>query len=139
ARSTIHEFSLVYRQLVSEVDKAAGQRERFDAAHAHTLSELAHSLEETLEALDRQRESAVESSAETGRVSRQIVGRIGSAVMALQVGDSTRQRLEHVETGLDCLADIVRRKPVDGVTLGDEAVGQALTALSLLEQEQLRS
>jgi hypothetical protein len=139
ARSTIHEFSLVYRQLVSEVDKAAGQRERFDAAHAHTLSELAHSLEETLEALDRQRESAVESSAETGRVSRQIVGRIGSAVMALQVGDSTRQRLEHVETGLDCLADIVGRKPVDGVTFDHEAVGQALTALSLLEQEQLRS
>ncbi|KFL32142.1 hypothetical protein JP75_04015 [Devosia riboflavina] len=139
ARSTIHEFSQVYRQLVTEVAQAANQRDRFDAAHAHTLTELAHNLDETLEALDHQRQSAVESSAETGRVSRQIVGRIGSAVMALQVGDSTRQRLEHVEAGLDCLADILAGKPVDGATF-DEAVGaEALTALSLLEQELLRA
>ena len=131
ARTTIHDFSTVYRQLVSEVDQAASQRDRFDAAHAHTLTELAHNLDETLEALDRQRQSAVESSAETGRVSRQIVGRIGSAVMALQVGDSTRQRLEHVEAGLDCLAEIVG---------GDEALSvEALTAISPLEQEQLRA
>ncbi|MGV3574072.1 MAG: hypothetical protein ACO1O4_02925 [Devosia sp.] len=131
ARSTIHEFSQVYRQLVTEVDQAAGQRDRFDAAHAHTLTELAHNLDETLEALDRQRQSAVASSAETGRVSRQIVGRIGSAVMALQVGDSTRQRLEHVEAGLDSLAEIVG---------GDETLAaEALTALSMLEQEQLRA
>lgn len=139
ARSTIHEFSQVYRQLVTEVGQAANQRDRFDAAHAHTLTELAHNLDETLEALDRQRQSAVESSAETGRVSRQIVGRIGSAVMALQVGDSTRQRLEHVEAGLDCLADILGGKPVDG-SMFDDAVGEeALTAVSLLEQEQLRA
>ena len=131
ARTTIHDFSMVYRQLVAEVDQAASQRDRFDAAHAHTLTELAHNLNETLEALDRQRQSAVESSAETGRVSRQIVGRIGSAVMALQVGDSTRQRLEHVEAGLDCLAEIAG---------GDTALSaEALTAISLLEQEQLRA
>ena len=139
ARSTIHEFSQVYRQLVAEVGQAASQRDRFDVAHAHTLSELAQSLDETLDALDRQRQSAVASSAETGRVSRQIVGRIGSAVMALQVGDSTRQRLEHVEAGLDCLADIVGGKPVDGVNVDAAAGADALTALSLLEQEQLRA
>ncbi|MBN9334149.1 hypothetical protein [Devosia sp.] len=139
ARSTIHEFSQVYRQLVTEVGQAASQRDRFDTAHAHTLSELAQSLDETLDALDRQRQSAVEGSAETGRVSRQIVGRIGSAVMALQVGDSTRQRLEHVEAGLDCLADIVGGKPVDGMSLDEAVGGEAVTALSLLEQEQLRA
>ncbi|PXA99019.1 hypothetical protein DMC47_05405 [Nostoc sp. 3335mG] len=138
ARSTIHEFSQVYRQLTAEVEKAAGQRERFDAAHAHTLFELARNLDETLEALDRQRHAAVESSAETGRVSRQIVGRIGSAVMALQVGDSTRQRLEHVEAGLDTLADILAGRPIDGASLDASGSGEALTAISLLEQEQLR-
>jgi len=137
ARTTIHEFSQVYRQLTSEVEKAAGQRARFDAAHAHTLSELAEKLDETLGALDAQRHSAVESSAETGRVSRGIVGRIGSAVMALQVGDSTRQRLEHVEAGLQCLADIVAGKPVDGASFDESVQAQAVTALSLLEQTQL--
>ncbi|KQT44247.1 hypothetical protein ASG47_16960 [Devosia sp. Leaf420] len=139
AHTTIHEFSQVYRQLTAEVDRAASQRERFDKAHAHTLTELAQQLDETLEALDRQRLTAVEGSAETGRVSRQIVGRIGSAVMALQVGDSTRQRLEHIETGLDCLADIMAGKPVDGAVLDDAVTAEALAALSTLEQEQLRA
>lgn len=135
AHTTIHDFSQVYRQLTAEVDRAAGQRERFDRAHAHTLTKLAQQLDETLEALDRQREAAVEGSAETGRVSRQIVGRIGSAVMALQVGDSTRQRLEHVEAGLDCLADILVGKTELDAGLEAEAVA----ALSTLEQEQLRA
>ncbi|KKB77783.1 hypothetical protein VW35_14090 [Devosia soli] len=130
AHSTIQEFSQVYRQLTTEVGRAVSQRARFDTAHAHTLSELAENLDETLEALDAQRQSAVESSAETGRVSRGIVGRIGSAVMALQVGDSTRQRLEHVEAGLNSLADLLSES-------GDQR--EALTALSLLEEEQLRS
>jgi len=134
AHSTIHEFSQVYRQLTAEVGRAVSQRARFDTAHAHTLSELAQNLDETLEALDRQRQSAVESSAETGRVSRGIVGRIGSAVMALQVGDSTRQRLEHVEAGLDSLAELLSDAEFDGAT-----TGEVLTALSLLEEEQLRA
>ncbi len=138
ASRTIQEFSGAYRQLTGEVQQAASQRDRFDSAHAHTLSELAANLDETLEALDGQRQSAVESSAETGRVSRQIVGRIGSAVMALQVGDSTRQRLEHVEAGLDCLADILGGKPANGVSLDEAGMDEAVSCLSQLEQELLR-
>ncbi|SFV38351.1 hypothetical protein SAMN05216456_3358 [Devosia crocina] len=134
ARTTIHEFSQVYRQLTTEVEQAASQRARFDAAHAHTLSELAEQLDQTLCALDAQRQSAVEGSAETGRVSRGIVGRIGSAVMALQVGDSTRQRLEHVESGLACLADII----ADNEAFDDDSRRQSVAALSVLEQTQLR-
>jgi hypothetical protein len=138
ARNTIQEFSQAYRQLTAEVSLAVAQRSRFDAAHAHTLIELAQSLETTLVALDAQRRSAVESSAETGRVSRQIVGRIGSAVMALQVGDSTRQRLEHIEAGLDRLADIISSRKVDEIELEDAVIAEAVTVISHLEQEQLR-
>src|SRR5690606_34260883 len=94
ASRTIQEFAQIYRQLTAEVDRAATQRARFESAHADTLSGLARRLTETIGALDRQRSTAAAGSAETGRVSRQIVGRIGSAVMSLQVGDATRQRLE---------------------------------------------
>ena len=138
ASKTIHDFSQAYRQLTVEVEQAAAQRARFDAAHAHTLSELARSLDETLEALDCQRRASVESSAETGRVSRQIVGRIGSAVMALQVGDATRQRLEHVEAGLENLADILAGRAVAGHVVSEEMRDQALAVISTLEQTQLR-
>lgn len=137
ASRTIHDFSLVYRQLTGEVDQAAGQRARFEAAHAHTLSGLARNLTETLAALDAQRAAAIEGSAETGRVSRQIVSRIGSAVMALQVGDSTRQRLEHVETGLETLAALLAGRSALDVTLADGEAGEAIAAISVLEQTQL--
>ena len=132
ASRTIQEFAQVYRQLTGEVDRAASQRARFEAAHADTLSRLAKSLVETIEALDRQRAAALEGSAETSRVSRQIVGRIGSAVMSLQVGDATRQRIEHVETGLDAMAEIVAGSDLSGTERED-----AVAALTVLQQTQL--
>ncbi len=137
ANRTIQDFAQVYRQLTTEVDRAASQRARFEATHAHTLSHLGSSLAATLDALGQQRATALESSAETGRVSRQIVGRIGSAVMALQVGDATRQRIEHVETALSTLADLIEGKTALGQTLDEEDRSYALAAITALEQTQL--
>lgn len=137
ATRTLKEFSQVYRQLVIEVDAAVGQRNRFEAAHAHTLSELAARLTATLDGLEKQRASAVDGSAETSRLSRQIVGQIGSAVMALQVGDATRQRLEHIEAGLEHLAAIVSGETVFDIALPAEDRAGALDAIAALEQEQL--
>ena len=107
ASSTIQLFTTAYRQLTDEVGQAARQRGQFENAHADTLSQLAAGMDTALAELGRQRATSVESSAQTSRVSRQIVARIASAVMALQVGDATRQRIEHVEAGLDGLADLL--------------------------------
>ncbi|MFD1254060.1 hypothetical protein DEVEQU_02687 [Devosia equisanguinis] len=137
ASQTIQQFAQVYRQLTTEVDRAAQQRARFEASHAHTLSGLAGSLTDTIAALDAQRDQAAAGSAETGRVSRQIVGRIGGAVMALQVGDSTRQRIEHIEAGLDALADILDGKSTFDTQLPADEHADALAAISALEQAQL--
>ncbi|MCP8884576.1 hypothetical protein NIM87_13745 [Devosia sp. XJ19-1] len=132
ASRTIQDFAQVYRQLTAEVDRAANQRARFEATHAHTLSHLGSSLATTLEALGQQRTTALASSAQTGRVSRQIVGRIGSAVMALQVGDATRQRIEHVEAALSRLAE----HQSDPALAADHPA--ALAAISTLQHTQLR-
>ena len=137
ASRTIQDFAQVYRQLTTEVDRAAAQRARFEAAHGHTLSHLGSSLAGTLDALGQQRAAALESSAETGRVSRQIVGRIGSAVMALQVGDATRQRIEHVEAALSALADLRDGQSAFGQVLEPGEMGPALAAIAGLEQAQL--
>ena len=107
ASSTIQQFTTAYRKLTDEVGQAARQRNQFENAHADTLSGLAADMETALGELARQRAISADGTAETGRVSRQIVGRIASAVMALQVGDATRQRIEHVEAGLAALADLL--------------------------------
>ncbi|WP_297108457.1 hypothetical protein [uncultured Devosia sp.] len=137
ASRTIQDFAQVYRQLTTEVDRAASQRARFEGAHANTLTHLGHSLADTLSALDQQRAAALESSAETGRVSRQIVGRIGSAVMSLQVGDATRQRIEHVEQALATLADLLDGQEAFGQTLPADLYGSATAALADLQQRQI--
>ncbi|QYO76163.1 hypothetical protein [Devosia salina] len=137
ANRTIQDFAQVYRQLTAEVDRAANQRARFETAHADTLSHLGSSLATTLGALEQQRTTALDSSAQTGRVSRQIVGRIGSAVMALQVGDATRQRLEHVETGLALLADLLSGQSAEGHEFGESERPSALAAFAALQQTQL--
>lgn len=137
ASQTILEFSQVYRQLTAEVDKAASQRARFEESHAHTLTALARSLEGTLEALGGQRQAAAAGSADTSRVSRQIVGRIGSAVMSLQVGDSTRQRLEHVEAALEGLEALLAGRAVGNIAIAEDDRADAVAAFATLEQAQL--
>ena len=137
ATQTLKEFSQVYRQLVVEVDAAVSQRNRFEGAHAHTLSDLAGRLTSTLRALENQRASAVDGSAETSRLSRQVVGQIGSAVMALQVGDATRQRLEHIEAGFEYLANVLSGEPVFDIDIKPEDRTGALAVIATLEQAQL--
>lgn len=104
ATKTIEQFSAAYQQLTIEVRRAATQRAHFDASHRDTLSRLATRLEENLASLVARRRLSADGSAETSRVAREIAARIASAVMAMQVGDATRQRLEHVEAALQRLA-----------------------------------
>jgi len=139
ASRTIQQFATVYRQLTDEVRRAAEQRAHFEAAHADTLSGLAASMEQSLDTVTRQRQASVDGSAETGRVARQIGGRIASAVMALQVGDATRQRLEHVETALEIIADLIDGDSVAGTALTEDEHNAALAAIATLQAAQLSS
>jgi hypothetical protein len=134
ATATIQAFTTAYRRLTEEVGQAARQRRQFENAHADTLDALALDIEKALDELARQRAVSVASTAETGRVSRQIVGRIASAVMALQVGDATRQRIEHIESGIDTLSGLVEQ----GLMTADEA-NFARSALGGLQLAQLRA
>lgn len=123
ASSTIQQFTAAYRQLTDEVGQAARQRGQFENAHADTLSTLAASMDTALAELARQRAISVDGSAETGRVSRQIVTRIASAVMALQVGDATRQRIEHIESGIAALGDMLDTLPSEEGAAASAIVG----------------
>lgn len=118
ATRTIADFSRVYRQLTDEVHKADDQRLHFEATHKDTLTGLAGRLGTNLALVTQRRQEAANGGAETGRLSRQITGRIATAVSALQIGDMTRQRVEHIEASLTTLHDMLK----DATSLGDEVV-----------------
>ena len=60
---------------------------------------------------------AVAAASAVSQKSRQVGQSISDAVMALQIGDITRQRLEHVEYALAIVAEIL--EPPDGPTHAD--------------------
>jgi methyl-accepting chemotaxis protein len=101
ATKTIGEFAAKYQKLTSAITADVAQRQAFEALYRGRLIQLAPGLRTALAQLhDWQTESArgAERTAElTGAVSRQL----GQAVMALQIGDATRQRLEHIEAALE--------------------------------------
>ena len=139
ATKTIEEFSSVYRQLTGEVHRAAAQRAQFEATHRNTLSQLADRLQQNLGDIVTRRKLSADGSAETSRVTQLIAGRIGSAVMAMQVGDSTRQRLEHVEAGLLHLAAIGQGGSIPGVDCDPAEAPQLVRDGLTLEVLQLEA
>lgn len=137
ATRTIDEFSGAYRRLTAQVQRAVAQRAQFETAHRDTLSRLSGRLGVNLEALVKRRRLSADSSVETGRVSREIAGRIASAVISMQVGDSTRQRLEHTEAALDLIAGLAEGTLPEGVGLDLADRPAAIAAALALEAAQL--
>jgi hypothetical protein len=106
AAEAIAEFARTYQQLSAVVREASNARGVFETTHRATLAALADELETGLADVTAQRQRSIEISGDTGRISRDIEARVATAVMALQVGDATRQRVEHVEAALRDLADL---------------------------------
>jgi hypothetical protein len=142
AATTIAKFHRTYEALSGVVANAAIARGNFEAAHRDTLSALARDLEADLAEVTEQRLESVRSSAITGQMSRAITEKVATAVMALQVGDATRQRVEHVEAALaDAAALILPHEAGEGADAqhggGGATPHPILPAITELQQRQL--
>lgn len=134
AALAVTEFAQGHERLASAVRNAATQFSLFEASHRHILGELAAKLEQgLLDVVDRRATSAT-SSTETVRVSAEIASRVASAVMALQVGDATRQRVQHSEAAMTDLAGWIDGAVVAEITVPEKARSR-LTCLVLELQE----
>jgi hypothetical protein len=112
AASTVAEFFQQYQKLNAVVAEAAAARTRFAQSQREPLARVARTLHSLLEDMAAHRREAVTISAETGRMSRDIAQRVAKSVMALQVGDATRQRVEHVESALERLGTEAALAPI---------------------------
>jgi hypothetical protein len=88
------------------VDKAKMGEAAFEDAHAETLKLLPPRLMASVDAIALHRERAFAATSAVAERSREIAARVGEAVMALQIGDITRQRIEHVEDAVALIDDI---------------------------------
>ncbi len=101
----VGEFSRAYARLMENLGAAEQANSAFAARHGNTLRHIAGQMGAHLESVTQHRERGADKAAEHSRLTGQISVRVGSAVSALQVGDITRQRIEHVEQAVSTLLE----------------------------------
>lgn len=126
AAKTVKQFAGVYEALVEALRTADSERTSFEGKHKDTLRLLGERLTTSLAAVGAQRREAANASVQIGQMSSQIANRVGTAVFALQIGDITRQRVEHVEEALSGLVDLIGSGEPD-----DDANAQVATVCRL--------
>ncbi len=94
-------FSKSYDVLVANLAAARSANEAFATKHGATLSHISGKLGSQLSTLELQRADAAVRVAEHGKLTGQIRAGIGAAVSAMQIGDITRQRVEHAEQAFE--------------------------------------
>lgn len=120
-------FSLGYERLAKRLAAARISNSAFAARHGNAITQISQTLKseiETIAAFQKQAESIAAERAET---TSRIRGGIGKAIFALQIGDITRQRIEHVEKACELLRDGTRV----------QAAPEALAAIGRLQLLQL--
>jgi hypothetical protein len=111
AQATIDTFRHEHEKLVTLLDAASKAQTTFQKSYGRSLFSIAQGLDASLLAVDARRRQAGLAAVEIGKRSRQITGAIGSAICALQIADTTRQRIEHVHDALCLLLRGIKFEP----------------------------
>lgn len=116
-----------HAKLTASLERGVRNQIAFDGEFHDRLGLLATDLDEALRAIGQRRQVGLALMTEAGTRARGIARSAGLALVSLQIGDTTRQRLEHVLFGLE-RADAMAR----------DGEGDAAALLSRLQDAQLR-
>jgi len=104
ARRQIDEFDAELASLSQAVNQALRHESELGAKCGAMLPALPNRLQADADAMAAHHQSTASLASELAGLARRIQGGVAAAVGALQIGDMTRQRVEHVETALAMLA-----------------------------------
>jgi hypothetical protein len=136
AQRTIQNCARDHDHLSALLGAALAAQRDFEGRYGHALSALAGNLEQTLaEVAERQRRS-VSLTSDAALHSGKIAMAAGGAIIALQSGDSIRQRLEHAIKALRLLGAVASGDS-PGAGLDAQERGAAALVLRRHEAAQL--
>jgi uncharacterized protein YukE len=137
ARATVDDCGRDHDRLSGLIDDALGRQQDFVAQYRDELASVAQRLERSVAALAEGKARSVALSADAAAHSAKISMAVGGAIIAMQSGDSIRQRLEHCLTGLRLVcAAAADSRPCRGGTGGARVALERV--LRRLEAVQLR-
>lgn len=93
--------------LLGGMSVAQRDLDRFNNEHRQSLEVVGARLSQGLAAAANRRDYAIQAIRALGDVSSQMAARLALVVEALQVGDITRQRAEHISEALATLLDVL--------------------------------
>lgn len=104
-QSTIEGYYKEFQDLDSLLASAITTQANFQRTQREALNSITQQLDLCLDEVDARRKRNAESAQVIGARSAQISREVGVIVSALQIGDITRQRLEHVCEALEHVED----------------------------------
>lgn len=136
AQDTIQGCARDHDRLVALIKSALAAQQAFDQRYGAALTALASNLDRTLEAVTERQRRGVVLTRDAAVHSGKIAMTAGGAIIALQSGDSIRQRLEHALGGLRLLASLEAGKG-EGASFGVPEREAVALVLRRLEAAQL--
>lgn len=103
AQETVDAHGLEQLDLIRLLTSACAMQAEFAATHREMLALISQEMMSGFETVDSRRREAAIMAAGVGQRSRQIASAVGVAIIALQIGDTTRQRVEHTVDSLRLL------------------------------------
>ncbi len=136
--ANLQEFRADLEQVGSHLANAAANEARFETRHAGIVAAIPQQLSENLDTITSHRRLAAISAADVNAKSREVASGVSRVVIALQIGDTTRQRMEHAQEAAELFARIihsgacdVENEPWSGLTAFER---HALAAAGCAEQ-----
>lgn len=109
-------FVSLVRDISERLSSVHADTGRSVAQVGETLPAVSTTLVEAVDTID-QRSRQLEKVAErAAALVRNVQGKVGTVLSALQVGDATRQRIEHIQSGMDLVEELAHGSP-DGEML----------------------
>lgn len=128
AENTVESYLREHETLTKVLQSAFDAQVGFARTHEPTLRSAGEKLEASLDTIEARRRQAADAAGQIREQSKQIGQNIGAAVMALQIGDITRQRIEHVGEAVAMIAS--------GWEEGDREAPPAMWSATLSENEK---
>ncbi|MDR3463460.1 MAG: hypothetical protein P4L76_14205 [Beijerinckiaceae bacterium] len=104
-KNTLDKFRDAHETLLFQLRKTATAQSSFLDLNQTKLVSVAREIDTSLDILSGRRKAISGIALEIGTTAQNIGMRIGQSVVALQIGDSARQRIEHVEEALSIAED----------------------------------
>jgi hypothetical protein len=118
AQTSLDEFAAELAGVGGRLQGAIASQSAIEAQQSKAVSAIPLRLAQSLDTLAARSDKAAATAKAVGEGSQHVGKCIGDVVMALQIGDITRQRIEHVDYGLGLLDEVL------GPMAGQRQAGQ---------------